>query len=133
MGTHVEQSISGEDCELCYPTHKTPKYVYASFSGISIGQAWVPGIPVPPNRTFKLVQVTGCKWVLAVFPWHVQYEAVTVGLPGVGSQLIIRWVSVVGLLVFFNQNILRCITGFNNQVTDPPPHLWHGGAGWIFQ
>lgn len=69
---------SGTDCSYCtpdlWPSGKTPKYVYACFSGIiNCGKS---SYDAPNGYTFRLEQIpeTPCLWVHTGTGWIVQWQ-----------------------------------------------------------
>lgn len=69
--------IYGDDCLIGFPPDKTPKYMWARFSGI-IKCSSDPGSPwlTPPNdRVFKLEQsdIFPCRWECFTGSWAVVF------------------------------------------------------------
>lgn len=69
--------IYGNNCLLGFPEGKTPKYMYARFSGMAYRPEWKPvRWHIPPNdRTFKLEQIEEdhCWWQYLSDDWLIQF------------------------------------------------------------
>lgn len=72
----------GNDCARCtpptgsrWPAGQTPKYIYATFSGIT-NCTWSHH-PAPNGQIFRLTQsdVNNCMWDLLGSVWHVTFRA----------------------------------------------------------
>lgn len=64
----------GLDCTWCHAAANTPKYIYASFSGVEICPGAPPHWRPPISGTFKLAQTTACKWQYSDIITSVIYE-----------------------------------------------------------
>jgi len=128
MGIDWTEEEFGNDCG-CYPPGRTPKYLYASVSGIE----WcTEGVPVagPPNGIFKMTQDPGfpCIWTMdagGVTAWY--------SLAGGWSQLDIG-ISAPMTLAFTHLIKLPCLAHFSNQLICPGilvPPWYHGGTGIV--
>lgn len=65
MGLIITDPVFGDDCALCFPAGKTPKYMMVSFAGIVTTKWWQSGFFPPPNRTFRYEQTVSCNWFYA--------------------------------------------------------------------
>ena len=88
MGLGLVDPIFGDDCTLCFPVGRTPKYLLASFSGILAGDLWEEWMPPPPNGTIRLTQtIQLCRWqgtsgsYGAEYHTYADYSSLSAGVP----------------------------------------------------
>lgn len=113
----------GDDCLICFPSGKTPKYVYARFSLIyrctGIGKE---ACLIPPNdRVFKLTQQVGfpCSWRYLGGTWECWYQPWRVADGKAGLFL-----NDLNLKVYFDDTRNACPpegTVWHNDIDCDPP------------
>ena len=135
MGIRVEPDDYGDDCLTCWPAGKTPKSVFATFSGIQTGDWWRSNYPPPPNGPFKLNQVDGYPCIFSYFGtiWTVIYSAKTNFPPGTQSSLIIDCIPLGAASTFAQLLDGTCHYSFENNTTLPAGNFFYEGAGWVFE
>lgn len=104
----------------CFPEGKTPKKLYATFSGIGIGELWTPDLGWPLNGTYIIETVDGGTW------WTPGGSFVTVVLVlAIGYTTIImhRWDSIQQ----FNGSGDACLFKFQNLWQGPESSFFCGG------
>ncbi len=136
MGQRQDQTeiVYGNDCDICFDPGKTPKYVYARFSGIEICTgAGFEKCHVPPNdRTFKLTQVDGtpCSWYYLSDLWNIYYSAWKVA----DEKCRLKIEDDLSLGVF-EQTISACpqegTVFYNTLGCVPDSSCGHGGIGIV--
>jgi hypothetical protein len=62
---------------VCFPTGKSPKKLYATISGVETGEAWYPGLPPAPNGTYVLEQSEVGLWGWYSEVWDITFVLAT--------------------------------------------------------
>jgi len=128
MGLDLDDITYGNDCGVCFPAGKTPKYLYASIGGMSYINTAAPAGPKPPNGICKLTQtIDPCTW-------YYDGSNFTVGFsvqPGTLSSAGIFLKAPAGQC-FAGTIFTPCIYIIPNQLN--PPYVYEGGVihiSWI--
>ena len=112
------------DCLTCYAAGKTPKYLYACFSGIEPGNLWVPGVDLPPpNGIHRLEWSLHCDWGALEGNIGFAYQG-----DGDWSRLQVfdPWDDIFS-------SIIRpaCTSYFENSIINPIGNKYYGGFATI--
>lgn len=116
----------GNNCLTCWDAGMTPKLLIASVSGIKIGGAWNPAMPMPPNGIHILTQdISPCYFKGRPAPINDYYET---SIPG--SRLIINATAMV--TAFDGASGNNCVFEFANTQVNPAL-AYYGGRGAVAQ
>lgn len=108
------------DCLTCYAAGKTPKYLYVCFTGIEIGDNWIPGVdPPPPNGVHRVEWSMACDWGALEGNIGFAYRG-----DGDWSRLQVYdpWIEI------FDSGIQpACILYFENSIVNPVGNKYYDG------
>lgn len=105
---------------FCFPAGKTPKKLYATFSGIKIGAAWQESWGQPLNGTYILEATVGDEW------WTAEGLAVRAGFIIPPTHSLLRMWRFDGPLQF-NAEKVGCAFEWPNVYQDPEACAFYGG------
>lgn len=112
-------------CVLCFASGKSPDSIFAQFTGIQIGGAWIAGDPPPPNGQFELKNTGACTWLFNDGVTLVDWDA---GSPAASLSSIVLGVATS----FINTTTLDpCITEYSNNLSSPIGLKYFGGTAII--
>jgi len=127
MGIIPTPSEYGVNCAACWPAGETPKYLKVFFSGIKMGDLWLPEYGSPQNGYFDVKQVSGspCDWYGDTSSYtRVWYEVTAdtsylkMKTPGTESQ-------------FLKTYDEGCVKSFVNSIQDPKWAHFCGGTAYV--
>jgi hypothetical protein len=131
MGLIFAGKDYGNDCLLCFGEGYTPKYIMASFNGISPTD-WIPPIPPfppypDPNVMIQLEQQANpCQWLGSNGYWRAMFEIREDG------AYLAEWAILPWPQAFAGYNASPCNANFTNLSQDPEANVTHyGGYGQI--
>jgi len=123
MGIDIDEDFDeiGNDC-ACFAAGETPKHVFASVTGIKIGDGHMFEDPGCPNGLIALTQVIGhnCRWSFTGPVWHWEYNA----SPGAATFNIVDLYNEFG---FATAGLAHCATGGGSIITNGGLVKWFGG------
>jgi len=109
----------------CFASGQTPLYIYATVSGMAKGNFWFPGLPVPPNGSYRLTWGDGCSWSGVFGDWGVGYSSAPLGAFFGISRL------APPLEDSFMGYTASCQGGFTNLQDNPAAMFWYGGSAQV--
>lgn len=122
MGIEIPDPVYGANCILCWPAGLTPKFFWASFTGIKQGALWLPAHGTPRNEIIKLHQ-----WSLQSCTWLDQTPVPSCEfIPG-GGQGDVRMHRVALSRQFESKAGNPCDMWFENRFTVPAGNRFYGG------
>jgi hypothetical protein len=120
----------GNDCSLCFAAGKTPKYVTATFSGITLcpGMSWPEGWDL--NISYLLTQSTSI-YLPCFWSWSNGYTVVS--LSRVDSPYAALDISTGGFVAWFLEREYSdyCKNVWYNELDCVPSGTAQGGTGII--
>ena len=121
MGIDPTEDDVTNECPLCFPVGKTPKNLWASFTGLKRGSLWTSAHGTVPNRVYKLHNDGGCNWSSLsggrTVTWGTGFGESLVRIRGPGFHL------------YFGSRVTSlCAVFFPNELTNPVGTYFYGGS-----
>lgn len=119
--TNPDDYLYGPNCLTCWAPNKTPKDLYASFSGIMTGATWEDWMGAAPNEIFKLSSAVPCLWTAYHEPRDIRF-GITAPSSGLSIEIDFAW------FAFTATNAPPCDFHFVNALVDPGLDFYGGQA-----
>lgn len=128
MGEPITPLVKGNDCPQCTPSiwlpGETPRFILATFSGITICPNVIPPLPKIPNGAFIMQQFQPCQWRFQNLDFQIELT-----YAGGQSKLTAH---AFGPPWFHQVTNNPCQSNFSNTlVCDGPILFGSGGTGFV--
>lgn len=119
-----DYSVAPNICDVCYDVGKTPASLFLCFTGIMIGNLWVPGDEPPPNGPWEIPVTGPCRWAATLGGFDFVYDHV--------MAVTVLNVNVTGAGNVFTKAIPQlCSKWFENSIVGAIGNKYHGGTAQV--